>query len=188
MKKTMFTLLIAAGMMNLSQAQNVGMNDVDDDLEDTGIVGVSDWESFNTLSEHVYMLEGKTLNETMVIIPQMRENIMLLDDTLPMWMWTESVMEDVQDVQKEYIELMKGTKMDTSEFKENLEEVIEQYEDLREEVGETVKKYNDIQAEAREEYMEEIENNRTRRQNMIEASKEYEEEIKELNEVTDMKK
>lgn len=201
MKKTIITTLAIVGLFTITgvNAQetyqpadgvNTGVtkdiNGTADDLKDEGIVGVSGWSSFNTLSNHVYMLEGKDFTTTREIIPLMSSNIMILDDTIPEWLMTEEIMEDVKDVQKDYVELMKGTKMSSHEFKENLEEVIEQYEDLREEVGETVEKYNNVQADAMEEYMEEIESDRSYRKNMRDASEEYEEEIKGLNKITDL--
>ncbi|WP_298955961.1 hypothetical protein [uncultured Nonlabens sp.] len=201
MKKTIITTLAIVGLFTITgvNAQetyqpadgvNTGVtkdiNGTADDLKDEGIVGVSGWSSFNTLSNHVYMLEGQDFTTTREIIPLMSSNIMILDDTIPEWLMTEEIMEDVKDVQKDYVELMKGTKMSSHEFKENLEEVIEQYEDLREEVGETVEKYNNVQADAMEEYMEEIESDRSYRKNMRDASEEYEEEIKGLNKITDL--
>lgn len=201
MKKTIITTLAIVGLFTITgvNAQetyqpadgvNTGVtkdiNGTADDLKDEGIVGVSGWSSFNTLSNHVYMLEGKDFTTTREIIPLMSSNIMILDDTIPEWLMTEEIMEDVKDVQKDYVELMKGTKISSHEFKENLEEVIEQYEDLREEVGETVEKYNNVQADAMEEYMEEIESDRSYRKNMRDASEEYEEEIKGLNKITDL--
>lgn len=201
MKKTIITTLAIAGLFTISNVNaqetyqpaegvNTGVtkdiNGTADDLKDEGIVGVSGWSSFNTLSNHVYMLEGKDFDTTREIIPLMSSNIMMLDDTMPEWLMTEEIMEDVMDVQKDYVELMNGTKMTSHEFEENLEEVIEQYEDLREEVGETVQEYNNVQADAMEEYMEEIENDRSYRKNMQDASEEYEEEIKGLNKITDL--
>ena len=190
--KTLFSTL-ALGMMlavgtttataqNLSQNAKVDQNGMTDDLNATGIVGVSDWNSFNRLSRYMYELRGADAATSRGMINKLVATASLLDDQMPAWVNSEELREDVVDLYDDLAELRAEKNDDT--FMENLEGIAEAFEDTREEVGEIFAEYIKVNRDAYEEYMEEIESDRSRRKNMKDATEEYNEEIKDLKKVT----
>ncbi|MBF4983589.1 hypothetical protein FNJ87_04345 [Nonlabens mediterrranea] len=195
MKKRILSTLAIAGLLSINavnaqsyeplpgvnQGAKTNVNGIADDLDNEGVVGVSNWTSFNTLSNHMYLLEGANLEQTKMLVSKMGRNIMLLDDTMPSWVNTEEIREDVADVQKEYKELI-ARDTDQKEFKEDLEELTEQYEDLREELKEVTMEYIETLEEAHEARKDEIEKG-----NYHKAQEKYNKEINELNTISENK-
>lgn len=192
MKKRILSTIAVAGLLSLNAVNaqtyeplpgvNKGtitnVNGISDDLKDEGIVGVGDWTSFNTLSNYMYLLEGASLEQTKVLVSKMGTNIMMLDDTMPSWVNTEEVREDVADVQKEYKELI-AYRTDREEYMEDLEELTEQYEDLREELKEVTMEYIETLESANEERKDQLEKG-----NYEKAQEKYNKEIKELEHIS----
>ncbi|PQJ30550.1 hypothetical protein BST92_00720 [Nonlabens arenilitoris] len=195
MKKRILSTIAVAGLLSLNAVNaqtyeplpgvNKGtitnVNGIADDLKDEGVVGVGDWTSFNTLSNHMYLLEGASLEQTKVLVSKMGTNIMMLDDTMPSWVNTEEVREDVADVQKEYKELI-AYKTDREEYMEDLEELTEKYEDLREELKEVTMEYIGALESANEERKDQLEKG-----NYEKAQEKYNKEIKELEHISEEK-
>ena len=126
----------------------------------------------------MYLLEGASLEQTKVLVSKMGTNIMMLDDTMPSWVNTEEVREDVADVQKEYKELI-AYRTDREEYMEDLEELTEQYEDLREELKEVTMEYIETLESANEERKDQLEKG-----NYEKAQEKYNKEIKELEHIS----
>ncbi|KEZ92939.1 hypothetical protein [Nonlabens ulvanivorans] len=195
MKKRILSTIAVAGLLSLNAVNaqtyeplpgvNKGtitnVNGIADDLKNEGIVGVGSWSSFNTLSNHMYLLEGANLKQTKMLVSKMGTNIMMLDDTIPSWVDTEAIREDVADVQKEFKELI-ATKTDNDEYMEDLEELTEQYEDLREELKEVTMEYIETLDEANEERKDQLEKG-----NYEKAQEKYQKEIQELNNISENK-
>ncbi|WP_452222926.1 hypothetical protein [Lacinutrix chionoecetis] len=150
---------------------------------DVKAMQISGWESFNTLSVEMKKLEGMDMMKMKTAMPNFANTIATLNTTRPEWMMTEEISEDVEDLQKEYNELIADKTADTEEYRENLEEVNEAYDDLVEEINETFDKYVKINRKANEEYMEEAKDGE-----MEDAREEYNEEIKNLDKVANDKK
>lgn len=196
MKKTIITSLFAIAIATGIQAQTetmavnntpVEMNGTQDDINETGVVGISGWTSFNELSSQMYKLKGANYFNTIKMIRAMEPTVMSLEATKPMWMNTEEINEDVADFKKEYMELTTEMNVDNDEFRENLEEISEQYEDLREEAMETFIDYRKTVMDGNKEYKEEIEKNRSKMMNGKDGQEEYKEETKNLKKIRDGK-
>lgn len=152
------------------------------DLDTTGIAGFDDWVDYTIV--HYELADIKKAN---YIAPRERINnlnykVANLKNTIPDWLKTEEVMEDVADIQKEYLELISELDASDKEIKENLEEVVEKFDDLREELDETVEEYIKIHEDAIEEFNEEIKKGK-----IAAAIEEYNEEIKKLDKIVEKK-
>lgn len=148
-------------------------------LDAKGIAGFDDWADFTVVNYELAELRNQEISESEKRIRNLNYRIANLRNTIPDWLKTEEVLEDVSDIQKEYLELIKNTDGSENEMKENLEELTEQFDDLKEELDETITKYLEIRKEAIEEFNEEIDKG-----NYEKAIKEYNEEIKKLEEMT----
>ncbi len=145
-------------------------------LDSKGIVGFDDWNDYTVVNYELAEIRNSQEVTISQRIRNMNYRIANLGNSIPAWLKTEEVMEDVADIQKEYKELIEDADASEDEVKENLEELSEQFDDLREELNETVKKYTEIHADAIEEFNEEI------KKGKIEAAiEEYNEEIKKLD-------
>jgi len=168
-------------IMTRQYAMNDGTQ-INYDLDENGVTGFEAWKPFNTLSyemKEVGKLDFVTSNER---ITNWSGTIMNLDKTIPSWLKTKEVMEDVADIQKEYKELVAEKNASEKERKENLEELSEQFDDLREELTETINEYIKVNKEAIEEYNEEAKKGK-----MEAAQEEYKEEIKKEAKIADYK-
>jgi len=145
---------------------------------------ISGWSGFNTLSKEMKKLEGANLATMKTTLPKFANTIASLKTTRPDWMKTEEIGEDIEDLQKEYKELMSKNNTNDRKYGRDLEELNEAYDDLVEEINETFDKYVKINRKANEEYMEEINDDG----DIDDAREEYNEEIKKLEKVADEKK
>ncbi|WP_142785446.1 hypothetical protein [Changchengzhania lutea] len=145
-----------------------------------GVVAMNDWPSYNELNLEMDKIEGADFVITKEEVDDLDAMISNLGNSIPAWLKTEEVMEDVADVQKEYKELINESDASEKEHKENLEELSEKFDDLREELNETVQKYIDIHKDAIEEYNEEIKKGK-----VDAANEEYQEEIKKMDKIAD---
>ena len=171
----------AAVVMTRQYAMNDGTT-INYDLDENGVTGFEAWEPFNTLSyemKEVGKLDFVTTNER---ITNWNSTIMNLDKTIPSWLKTEEVMEDVADIQKEYMELVAEKNAPEKERKENLEELSEQFDDLREELTETVNEYVRINKKAVEAYQ-----NKAEKGKMEKAEENYKQVIKKEAKIADYK-
>ncbi|AUC85989.1 hypothetical protein CW731_12165 [Polaribacter sp. ALD11] len=151
-------------------------------LDAKGVVGFDDWADFTVVNSELAQMRKSNFVTTAQRVKNMNFRIASLGSTIPAWLKTEEVMEDVADVQKEYLELIEDPNASDNERKENLEELSEKFDDLREELDETVKEYTKIHEEAIEEYNEEI------KKGKIDAAiEEYNEEIKKLDKILEKK-
>tara|TARA_R110002012_G_scaffold283145_1_gene473300 strand:+ start:368 stop:1057 length:690 start_codon:yes stop_codon:yes gene_type:complete len=168
-------------IMTRQYAMNDGTK-INYDLNEEGVTGFEAWEPFNTLSYEIREINNVDLVVTNERINSWNGTIMNLDKTIPSWLKTEEVMEDVADIQKEYKELVAELNAPEKERKENLEELTEQFDDLREELTETINEYIKVNKEAIEEYNEEAKKGK-----MEAAKEEYKEEIKKEAKIADYK-
>nr|WP_321222175.1 hypothetical protein [uncultured Psychroserpens sp.] len=150
--------------------------------DDRGVLSVTDWNDYNSVSYNMYDLETNDYNMVSFNKANLDSSIANLGNTIPSWLKTEEVMEDVADVQKEYKELMAEKNASEKEQKENLEELREKFDDLREELNETIDEYVKINEEAIEEFNEEIKDG-----DWEDAWEEYNEEIKKLDKIVEDK-
>lgn len=160
-------------------------NGTADDLNNTGVIGVSNWPAFNDVAAGMILLDGANYHDTKIILRTMASGVSHLHTTRPEWMNTEEINEDIIDFQKDFRELSREENMSEEEYRSNLEEISEKYEDLREEALETFNKYVAIVQDANEEYKEEIEDGSLK--NRKDAKEEYDEEIKDLKKIKDNK-
>ena len=152
------------------------------DLDTTGIAGFDDWADYTVVNYELGVMKKSNYTTTKERIANLNYRVANLRNTIPDWLKTEEVMEDVADIQKEYLELISNQDASEKEMKENLEEVVEKFDDLKEELDETVAEYIKIHKEAIEEFNEEI------KKGKLEAAiEEYNEEIKKLDKIVEKK-
>ena len=195
MKRIFITSALAIAMVSGINAQNkelksnsteVSTNGTEDDINETGIVGISNWESFNKLSREMYTLKGADYFTTITMMRRMQPTVAKLQATMPAWMNTEEIIEDVDDFIKDYNELVGDTTADDKEFRENLEEISEQYEDLREEAQEVFVEYRKTVTSGDEEWIEVLEEGRIVKKNVKDGREDNKkEEIKKLKKIPD---
>ncbi|MBU3011051.1 hypothetical protein KO506_06530 [Polaribacter vadi] len=148
------------------------------DLDARGISGFNDWADYTVVNYELTNLRKVDYVTTRERIQNMNYRIANLGNTIPAWLKTEEVMEDVQDIQDEYLELIEDQDASEKEMQENLEELSEKFDDLKEELDETVNEYIKIHEEAIEEFNEEIKKGK-----FDAAIEEYNEEIKKLDKI-----
>ena len=147
-----------------------------------GIVGFDDWSDYTVVNAELEGFRKVNYVTTPDRVRNLNYRIANLGNTIPAWLKTEEVMEDVADIQKEYLELIKESNASEKEMRENLEELSEKFDDLKEELDETVAKYTKIHEDAIEEFNEEI------KKGKIEAAiEEYNEEIKKMDKIVKKK-
>lgn len=151
-------------------------------LDTNGIAGFKDWKDFTVVNFELAEIERANYTTTNQRIRNMNFRVANLSNTIPAWLKTEEVMEDVADVQSEYLELIKESNASENEIKENLEELSEKFDDLKEELNETVAKYVKIHEDAIEEFNEELDDG-----DIEDAIEEYNEEIKKMNKIVEQK-
>ncbi|WP_439131375.1 hypothetical protein [Polaribacter sp.] len=128
------------------------------DLDINGVVGFKDWTDFTVVNYELQNLRNTNVDTTKVRLEDLNYRMANLRTTIPDWLQTEEVMEDVAAIQKEYLKLISDKDASDDEMKENLEEVFEKFDDLRKELDETVTQYMKIHEHAIEEFNEEIKN------------------------------
>ena len=152
------------------------------DLDANGISGFDDWRDYTVVNYELAEIRKAKYITTAQRVKNMNYRIANLGNSIPAWLKTEEVMEDVADVQKEYLELIEDANASENEMKENLEELTEKFDDLKEELDETVQQYVKIHESAIEEFNEEF------KKGKIEAAiEEYNEEIKKMDKIVENK-
>lgn len=147
-----------------------------------GVTSLKDWDNYNTLSYEMGEIAKVDYKATTERLVSMRGTIMNLDESIPDWLKTEEVMEDIADVQKEYSELMEEKNVSTDEKQENLEELNEQFSDLREELNETIDKYLEINQEAIAKFNKKMEKGKVDK-----AIEKFNDKMDEKEKITDYK-
>lgn len=151
-------------------------------IDSRGIAGFDDWNDYTVVNYELTNLRKVDFVTTKERVNNLNYRIANLGNTIPAWLKTEEVMEDVEDIQEEYLELIKDPNASEEEMKENLEELSEKFDDLKEELDETVNEYIKIHEEAIEEFNEEM------KKGKIDAAiEEYNEEIKKLDKIVEEK-
>ncbi|MFD1063225.1 hypothetical protein ACFQ1Q_08190 [Winogradskyella litorisediminis] len=113
-----------------------------------GVTSLRDWDAYNIMSYEMGEIENANFKTTNKRITNLYGTVMSLGETIPAWLKTEEVMEDITDIQKEYKEYLEEKNASANERQENLEELNEQFADLREELNETIDEYLKINQEA----------------------------------------
>lgn len=155
-------------------------NSISYNQDERGVVSMKDWDDYTVVSYEMYDLEDSDFETADVRLANIGKRIDNLGNSIPTWLKTEEVMEDVADVQKEYKELIAEGNASEKEKRENYEELSEKFDDLREELSETIDEYIKVHKEAIEEFNEEMKDGDWR-----DAMEEYNEEIKKLNKITE---
>lgn len=165
-------------VMSKEYAMNDGRN-INYQTTEAGIVGFDGWQQFNILTYELEEMKKANIY-TKERVGNLRGVIATLDNSIPDWLKTDEVMEDVADIQKVYNELMTETNVSEKEYKENIEEVSEKYADLQEELTETVEEYMKVNERAIKKYNKQIEKG-----NFEKANRKYKREIEKLNKIAD---
>ncbi|TMM32426.1 hypothetical protein FDT66_02890 [Polaribacter aestuariivivens] len=122
--------------VKLENGQTVTYN-----INTNGLLSFDDWNEFNTANKELKDIENLNLETTTARISALGNSIASLENTIPSWLKTEEVLEDIDDVQKDYQKLLKEKNEPVKNVKQNLEELIEKFDDLREELNETIEDY-----------------------------------------------
>lgn len=107
-----------------------------------GTYSFNDWNSYNVVNTELHRAEELDFKTSLNRLSNLNEEILGLSNTIPNWLKTEEVMEDVDDVIEEYSKLLKERDQPTKNIKQNLEELSEKFDDLREELNETIEEYS----------------------------------------------
>ncbi|AOW18215.1 hypothetical protein LPB03_12485 [Polaribacter vadi] len=107
----------------------------------SGDLSFDDWEGFNTANEELRAIEELDSKTYTTRIGDLSATIANLGNSIPAWLKTEEVMEDIEDIQKEYKKLSDERNESEDKIEQNIEDLMEKFDDLREELNETIEKY-----------------------------------------------
>ena len=105
-----------------------------------GDLSFNDWEGFNTANEELRAIEELDSKTYTTRIGDLNATITNLGNSIPAWLKTDEVMEDVENIQKEYKKLSDERNESEDKVEQNIEDLMEKFDDLREELNETIKK------------------------------------------------
>jgi len=168
---------------NEEKPESMAMNDgttFSHDAKKEDNLSLENWTSYNKLSTEVVKFQDPNYKIDFSKLSDLGQTIENLGSTVPKFLKTEEVMEDVADIQKEYKELMAEHNAPDKEKRENLEELSEQFDDFNEELNETIDKYVKINEKALKEY-----NKKLKKGDVKAAQKEYDEQIKKQHKIAD---
>ncbi|MFD2530049.1 MULTISPECIES: hypothetical protein [Polaribacter] len=111
-------------------------------VDSEGHLAFNDWDGFNDANRELMEIEERDLAVNSEIIEGLNNSVNNLGNTIPAWLKTEEVLEDIDDVQEEYKKLLDERNEPAKNVKQNLEELNEKFDDLREELNETIEDYN----------------------------------------------
>ncbi|WP_299063152.1 hypothetical protein [uncultured Polaribacter sp.] len=111
-------------------------------VDSEGHLAFNDWDVFNDANRELMEIEERDLAVNPEIIEGLNNSVNNLGNTIPSWLKTEEVLEDIEDVQEEYKKLLDERNEPAKNVKQNLEELNEKFDDLREELNETIEDYN----------------------------------------------
>ena len=149
-------------------------------LDTNGIVGFDDWTDYTIVNYEIEDIKRSNYSTTKNRLQHIHYRIANLNNTIPNWLKTEEVLEDINDIQKDYLELIKDSTASGEDLEGELEDFSEKFDDLKEELQETVDRYVKIHEDAIEEFNEELHDG-----NIEDAIEEYNEEIKELDKIVE---
>ncbi|MCG1034848.1 hypothetical protein [Polaribacter sargassicola] len=128
------------------------------DINAKGIVGFDDWSNYTEVNAELESFKDKeyiTVEKNVINLNDRMEN---LANTIPEWLKTEEVLEDVEAVQEEYRELVDDNEDTESEVEKNLEALSDKFDELKETLDETVAAYTKKHENIVEEFHEELKN------------------------------
>ncbi|WP_439129609.1 hypothetical protein [Polaribacter sp.] len=150
-------------------------------LDANGIAGFNDWIDYTIVNTELASIRSTNPKKsTKKRLQNLNFRIANLANTIPDWLKTADVIEDVVDIQKEYKNLIDDVDVSEEEMKENLEDFTEKFDDLKVELDQTIQEYAKIHVDAIEEFNEAYDDG-----NIKKAIKEYNEEINKLDKIID---
>ena len=106
-----------------------------------GDISFDDWSGYNIANSELREIRQSAYVTTTSRLEALKGSIMSLRTSIPAWLKTEEVMEDIANVEKEYNKVMTDTDKSVDNVKQNIEDLDEKFDDLREELNETIEKY-----------------------------------------------
>jgi len=106
-----------------------------------GDLSFDDWEGFNSANEELRAIEDSNPNTFTTRIGDLSGTIANLGNNIPTWLKTDEVMDDIQNIQKEYKKLSDERNESEDKIEQNIEDLMEKFDDLREELNEIIEKY-----------------------------------------------
>jgi hypothetical protein len=128
------------------------------DINAKGIVGFDDWSNYTEVNAELESFKDKeyiTVEKNVINLNDRMEN---LANTIPEWLKTDEVLEDVEEVQEEYKELMADNDDSETEVEKNLDALSDKFDELKETLDETVASYTKKHKNIVEEFHEELKN------------------------------
>jgi len=126
------------------------------DINAKGIVGFDDWSNYTEVNAELESFKDKeyiTVENNVINLNDRMEN---LANTIPDWLKTDKVLEDVEAVQEEYRALMNDNDDSESEVEKNLDALSDKFDDLKETLDKTVAAYTKQHENIVEEFHEEL--------------------------------
>lgn len=112
--------------------------------DDYGTYSFSNWNSYNIININVHRAEDIDYKTSRDKIHYLNEHMSNLQETIPNWLKTEDILEDVKDVQEKYKILLKESGESTAKVRENWQMLTENFNDLREDLSDIVEDYNTL--------------------------------------------
>lgn len=114
--------------------------EVNYNMTDDGDLSFDDWDGFNILNKELRDIKALDYETTTARVENLNGTVMNLRNTIPAWLKNDEVMEDIENVEKEYNNVMTDTDKTEDNVKQNLEDLSEKFDDLREELNEIIEK------------------------------------------------
>lgn len=132
------TLLFAACNSTKSTKIKLDNGEFAEFSNEEGYLSFKEWGSFNSVNQEMHTNKNVDIQSKTNRLESLKVDVDNLQNTIPTWLKTEEVLEDIDDVQEEFKKLIKEKNEPTKNVEQNFEEFTEKFDDLREELNETI--------------------------------------------------
>lgn len=98
----------------------------------------SNWNDFNLANVRLHQIESEDYNTTVSRLVELDSFVVDMPKSIPNWLKTDKVLNELDDVQKKYKELKEERDTSTTVVRKNYKELTKEFNDLREELGKIV--------------------------------------------------
>lgn len=98
----------------------------------------SNWNDFNLANVRLHQIESEDYNTTVSRLVELDSFVVDMPKSIPDWLKTDKVLNELDDVQKKYEELKEERDTTTTIIRKNYKELTKEFNDLRDELGKIV--------------------------------------------------
>ena len=109
-------------------------------MNNAGDISFNEWSGYNISNSELREIRQSAYATSTARLEAMKGSIMSLRTSIPSWLKTDEVMDDIENVEKEYNNVMTDTDKSVDNVKQNIEDLDEKFDDLREELNEVIAK------------------------------------------------